>query len=200
MYTNKLNDIFKGVHFLDKTAGRRSATLPKNVPPQVFSIIFAQIYSFLHRVSQNFTNFCFPENLLVATFSGRSLRKLGYEWNSNRAEMAKYTCYFKVKIYCNINQKLQFTLPSAEAYSEPFQMSKWGDYLVGCNYFRKKLHLKCLTRLWIRYCSVNHKNNQTTEGKDTQHGNFKAKYISVLNHWKTFVTTLKRNQIFYLQS
>ena len=53
MYTNKLNDIFKGVHFLDKTAGRRSATLPKNVPSQVFSIIFAQIYSFLHRVSQN---------------------------------------------------------------------------------------------------------------------------------------------------
>ena len=31
--------------------------------------------------------------------------------------------FFKSKIYCNINQKLakQFTLHSAEAYSEPFQ-------------------------------------------------------------------------------
>ena len=131
---------------MGKTAGRRSATLPKNAPPQVFSIIFAQIYSFLHRISQNFTNFCFPENLLVATFSGCSLRKLGYEWNSNRAEMAKYTCFFKAKIYCNINQKRPFTLNSTEAYSEPFQMSKRGDYLVGGNYFRKKLYLKCLTK------------------------------------------------------
>ena len=46
MYTNKLNNIFKRVHFLDKTAGRRSATLPKNAPPLVFSIIFAQIFRF----------------------------------------------------------------------------------------------------------------------------------------------------------
>ena len=74
MYTNKLKDIFQGVHFFDKIAGWGSATLPKNALLQVFSIIFAQICSFLQRVFQNFTNFCFPENLLVSTFSGRSLR------------------------------------------------------------------------------------------------------------------------------
>ena len=52
--------------------------------------------------------------------------------------MAKYTCYFKPKIYCNINQKLakQFTLHSAEAYSEPLQVSNYGGYLFGGNYFR----------------------------------------------------------------
>ena len=40
--------------------------------------------------------------------------------------MAKYTCYFKHKIYCNIYQNLakQFTLRSAETYSESFQTSK----------------------------------------------------------------------------
>ena len=47
--------------------------------------------------------------------------------------MAKYTCYFKPKIYYNINQQLakQFILHSAEASSEPFQTSKQGDYLFG---------------------------------------------------------------------
>ena len=61
--------------------------------------------------------------------------------------MAKCTCYFKPKRYCNINQKLakQFTLYPPEAYSERFQTSKQG-YLFGGNYFRKNLHLRCLTR------------------------------------------------------
>ena len=57
---------------------------------------------------------------------------------------------------------MQFTLDSSEAYSEPFQTSKQGGYLFLGNYFRKKLHLRCLTRFLIRYCPVNHKNNQTT--------------------------------------
>ena len=47
MYTNKLKDICNRVHFFDKIAGWGSATLPKKAPLQVFSIIFAQIYSFL---------------------------------------------------------------------------------------------------------------------------------------------------------
>ena len=40
--------------------------------------------------------------------------------------MAKYTCYFKHKIYCNmqLNLSKQFTLHSAEACSEPYQTSK----------------------------------------------------------------------------
>ena len=65
MCSNKLKGICNGVHFFDKTAGWGPATLPKNAPLQVFSIIFAQICSVLQRVSQNFTHFCFPENLLI---------------------------------------------------------------------------------------------------------------------------------------
>ena len=40
--------------------------------------------------------------------------------------MEKYTRYFKHNIYYNIQQNLskQFTLHSAEAYSEPYQTSK----------------------------------------------------------------------------
>ena len=40
--------------------------------------------------------------------------------------MAKYACYFKYKIYCNILQNLskQFPLHSAEVYSEPYEASK----------------------------------------------------------------------------
>ena len=43
--------------------------------------------------------------------------------------METYTCYFKPKIYCNISQKVakQFSLHSAEAYSEPFQTSRDGS-------------------------------------------------------------------------
>ena len=57
--------------------------------------------------------------------------------------MAKYTCYFKPKMYCDINQTLvkQFTLHSAEAYSEPFQTSKQSGYLFGGNYFRQNFIL-----------------------------------------------------------
>ena len=40
--------------------------------------------------------------------------------------MAKYTSYFKSKIYCNILKNLVkgFTLDWAETYSEPFQAFK----------------------------------------------------------------------------
>ena len=62
--------------------------------------------------------------------------------------MAKYTCDFKHKVYCNIyiyiyiakhcQAAKQFTLYSAEAYSELFPTSKRGGYLIGGNYFHKK--------------------------------------------------------------
>ena len=55
----------------------------------------------------------------------------------------------------------QFTLHSVEAYSEPFPKSKQGGYLIGGNYFPKRLHLRCLKRFSIRCCPVNYKNNQT---------------------------------------
>ena len=82
--------------------------------------------SYLQRHFLSFTNFCSPENLLVAaanlfkvlkTFislkvtvyiqdrrlrSEKPLDAQGFEWISNCTEMAKYTCDFKHKIYCNI--------------------------------------------------------------------------------------------------
>ena len=87
----------------------------------------------------------------------------------------------------------------------PFPTSKWLGFLTVGNYFHKKLHIRCLKRFWICCCPVNHKNDQTTSGKYKPQGNFKASYISVLNHWKIFETTLttesnEQNQITYLQS
>ena len=38
----------------------------------------------------------------------------------------------------------QFTLHSAEVHSEPFP--KQGGYLIGGNYFHKKLNFRCLKR------------------------------------------------------
>ena len=82
--------------------------------------------------------------------------------------MVKWTFDFKqnilqyIYIYIYIYQNLakQLTLHSAEAYSEPFSTSKQGSYLIGGNYFHKKLDLRCMKRFWIRCCLVNHKNNQ----------------------------------------
>ena len=124
----------------------------------------------------------------------KALDVQGFEWKSNCTEMAKYTCDFKHKIYCNIyiqqNLAKQFTLHAAEAYSEPFPTSKQEGYLIGGNCFIKKLYLRCLKRFWLRCCPVNHKNSQIAYGKHIPHGNFKASYISVLNNWKIFKTNL----------
>ena len=115
---------------------------------QVLFKIFAQIWSVV--ICKEI--FEIPENLLVAaairfkvlkTFislkvtvyiqdyrlrSEKALDAWGFEWKSNFTKMAKYTCDFKHKIYCNIsiqqNLAKQFTLHSAEAYSEPFPTSK----------------------------------------------------------------------------
>ena len=40
----------------------------------------------------------------------------------------------------------QFTLHSAEAYSEPFPMSEQRGYIIGGNLFPKKIHPRCLKR------------------------------------------------------
>ena len=106
--------------------------------------------------------------------------------------MAKYTCDFRHKIYCNIYK--QFTLHSAEAYSEPFPTSKQGGYLIGGNYFHKKTDLRCLKRSRIRCCQVKHKNKQSAKGKCKPHGNFKASYISVITG-KYLKQPLQRNQM-----
>ena len=45
------------------------------------------------------------------------------------------------------NLAKQFTLHLAETYSEPFPTSKPGGYLIGGNYFHKKLQLQVLNTL-----------------------------------------------------
>ena len=42
------------------------------------------------------------------------------------------------------NLAKQFTLHSAEVYSEPFPTSKQGGHLIGGNYFHKSIYLRCL--------------------------------------------------------
>ena len=42
------------------------------------------------------------------------------------------------------NLAKQFTLHSAEGYSEPSPTSKQGGYLIGGNYFHKSIYLRCL--------------------------------------------------------
>ena len=77
--------------------------------------------------------------------------------------MAKYTYDFKHKIERERerdrdrdrekekrNLTKQFTLHSAEAYSEPFPTSEQGGYVTGGSYFHKNIHLRCLKRFWIR--------------------------------------------------
>ena len=54
------------------------------------------------------------------------------------------------------NLAKQFTLHSAEVYSEPFPTSKQGGHLIGGNYFHKSIYLRCLKSFWIRCCLVNH--------------------------------------------
>ena len=44
------------------------------------------------------------------------------------------------------NLAKQFTLHSAEVFSEPFSTSKQEGYLIGGNYFRKNIHARCLKR------------------------------------------------------
>ena len=72
MYINQLKGICNTVHFLTKLQVEGPLLYQKYATMLVLSKSFAQICSFLKRVSQNFTNF--PENLLVATFSGRRLQ------------------------------------------------------------------------------------------------------------------------------
>ena len=100
-----------------------------------------------------FYNILFPKNLLVAaanrfkvlkTFI--SLKVTVYIQDRRlRSEKALDTQDFEWK-YNIYNLVKQFTLHSAEAYSEPFPTSKQGGYLIGDNYFYKKLHLRCLKK------------------------------------------------------
>ena len=115
MYTNQLNNICNRVvmelQYLQLY--QRYASL------QVLFKIFAQI-RFYRRLR-----------------SEKAVDAKGFEWKSNCTETAIYTSDFKHKIYCNIyihiyiwqNLAKQFTLHSAEAYSEPFPTSKQRGYL-----------------------------------------------------------------------
>ena len=96
--------------------------------------------------------------------SEKALHVKGFERKSNCTEMAKYANDFKHKMEgerererereresergCKTeNLAKQFTLHSADAYSEPFPTCKQGGYLIiGGNYFHKNIHLRCLKR------------------------------------------------------
>ena len=81
-------------------------------------------------------------------WSEKALDVYGFKWKYIGNEMAKYTYDFKHKTEREREQNLakQFTLHSAEAYSEPFPTSKQGGYLIGGDCFQKNIHLRCLKR------------------------------------------------------
>ena len=79
----------------------------------------------------------------------KALDVQGFEWKSNCTEMAKYTYDFREIERESKTENLakQFTLHSAEAYSEPFPTSKQGWYLIiGDNYFYKNIYFRCFKR------------------------------------------------------
>ena len=104
--------------------------------------------------------------------------------------MAKYTYDFKHKIereteterqrYREREQNLakQFTLHSAEAYSEPFPTSKLGGYLTGGKYFHKNIHLRCF--IYLFECGKCGK-----DGKKLQKNEYLEKKKSFLNKTKS---------------
>ena len=121
-------------------------------------------------IYKEFTNLYFPENLLVAAVSRCKVLK---KFISIKVQYICRDADYRLKkpkmlsvlngnlivlIWQNIHvvSNLKYTatyiktwpssLHSAEAYSEPFQTSKQGDYLLGGNYFHKKLHLRHLKR------------------------------------------------------
>ena len=115
--------------------------------------------------------------------------------------MAKYTCCFKPKIYCNINQKLtkQVTFIQQRRIQNPFKRLSNEVTSLEVIIFAKSSALdvwqgsKYVLAQWTIKTIKPHK-------AKAQHDNFKARYISVVNHWKNFETAVKRNQITYLQS
>ena len=48
--------------------------------------------------------------------------------------------------YTGENMAKQFTLHSAEVFSEPFPTSKQRGYVIGGNFFHKNHRLRCLKR------------------------------------------------------
>ena len=121
------------------------AVLPKICFSTRLLITFQDFCSdlFCSYLETNFTNFCFPENLLVAATNRFKVLKVfislevtvyiqerrlrsekvldaqGFKWKLNYTEMAKHTCDFKHKIYCNIyiakpGQAVYFTFSRGE--------------------------------------------------------------------------------------
>ena len=99
----------------------------------------------------------FYQVILAAADYG--LRHMSFEWKSNRTEMVKSTCCFKPKIYCNIQTNLASNLLYIQqrCVQNPFKRLSKEVYLFGGSSFRKRLHLRCLTRFQRRYFPMNHK-------------------------------------------
>ena len=136
---------------------------------QLFVKEFSKFYELLF---PRFANFCFPENLLVAAANRFKILEIFLslivtvyiyrtaDYGPRKPEMPRILNgnlivlkWQNIHVISNIKQRekeqnlaKQFTLHSAEAYSEPFPTSKQGGYVIGGNYFYKKLHLRCLKR------------------------------------------------------
>ena len=112
-----------------------------------------------------FTNFCFPENLLVAladsglrkpkTLNVSSCNLIIPKWqNIHVISNRKCTTKIPLKYITKPVELVYFIF--IRWYSEPFQTSRQWGYLLEGNYFPKKLHLRCFARLWMCYWAVNH--------------------------------------------
>ena len=133
---------------------------------QDFCFLLRFVQQLSKRDFQNFMNFCFPVNLLVAAANRLKVLKIFVSLNvtvhiqdrrkpqmprfSNENQLVlqgqniheisntKYTAIYIIQQ----NLAKQFTLHAAVAYSEPFPTYKQGGYLIVGNYYHKKLHLR----------------------------------------------------------
>ena len=63
--------------------------------------------------------------------------------------------FWKIRTRKTSNKDTFYAMCITEAYSEPcqtFKMKRFVNIVKVFNYFYKTLHLRCLTRLWIRLC------------------------------------------------
>ena len=117
--------IYKGIFKILRTS-------QKTFQQPLLTVLRSQKYSFPQKLQHIYRTANYglrkPEILRV---SNRIVLK---SQNIHVISNIKYTA-----IYIKRNMAKQFTLHSAKAYSEPFPTSKQAGYLIGGNYFHKKL-------------------------------------------------------------
>ena len=119
--------IYKGIFKILRTS-------QKTFQSPLLTVLRSQKYSFPQKLQHIYRTANHglrkPE---IPGVSNRNLIVLKWQ-NIHVISNMKYTA-----IYIKRNMAKQFTLHSAKAYLEPFPMSKQAVYLIGVNYFHKKL-------------------------------------------------------------